>query len=108
MTKTPFDGEKRTARLHMMLSPSELDRINDWRFANRIGTQAEAVRQLCKIGLQSPSATERVMFDMLCENFEAWYGEEDSVKEEHADLIEKTEALIDSVKARFHGTEGKA
>lgn len=51
-----------------------------------------------------PSITgvERVIFDLLCENFVAWDGEEDSVKEEHADLIEKTEAFIDANRARFY------
>lgn len=35
---------------------------------------------------------------LLCENFDAWDGEEESVKEEHADLIERTEAFIDAYK----------
>ena len=45
--------------------------------------------------------TDSAMFNLLCENFDAWDGEEDSVKEEHADLIEKTEAFIDAARPRF-------
>ena len=45
--------------------------------------------------------TDSAMFDLLCENFDAWDGEEDSVKEEHAELIEKTSAFIDAAQDRF-------
>ncbi|RYG55738.1 hypothetical protein EON80_30250, partial [bacterium] len=43
--------DKKTERLHMLISPSELDAIDTWRFENRIGTRAEAVRRLCQMGL---------------------------------------------------------
>ncbi|NML73581.1 hypothetical protein HHL25_05510 [Rhizobium sp. S-51] len=43
--------QKKTERLHMLISPAELEAIDEWRFANRIGTRAEAVRRLCQIGL---------------------------------------------------------
>lgn len=53
--------------------------------------------------LVDPKAlTDRTMFDLLCENWSAWDDEEESVKEEHADLIEKTEAFIDAAKPRFY------
>lgn len=45
--------ETKTERLHLLISPSELDAIDDWRFENRIATRAEAVRRLVKIGLDS-------------------------------------------------------
>lgn len=38
--------ENKTVRLHVLISPSELKAIDDWRFANRLGTRGEAVRQL--------------------------------------------------------------
>lgn len=39
-------------------------------------------------------------FDLLCRCFDAFDGEEDSVKEEHADLIEEVAAFIDAAKAK--------
>jgi hypothetical protein len=45
--------------------------------------------------------TDSAMFDLLCESFDAWNGEEVSVKEEHADLIEKSEAFINAARPRF-------
>lgn len=35
------------------------------------------------------------LWDMLTRNWEAWDGEEDSVKEEHQELIAALEALLD-------------
>lgn len=44
-------GRKKTERLHMLISPDEIAAIENYRFANRISTRAEAVRRLCQIGL---------------------------------------------------------
>ena len=41
------------------------------------------------------------VIDILSDNLDAWDGEEDSVREEHADLIEATRACLDSVDARL-------
>ena len=43
--------EPRENRVHMMLSNSEMEAIDDWRFANRIATRSDAIRRLCHIGL---------------------------------------------------------
>lgn len=51
----------------------------------------------------SDKALVKAMFDLLCDNLDAWDGEEDSVKEEHEDLIAETEAFIEKMKA-----EGRA
>lgn len=45
------------------------------------------------------TVTDATMFALLCENFDAWDDEEESVKEEHEDLISQTEAFIDAVNA---------
>ncbi|MCF3638716.1 hypothetical protein LXM94_01860 [Rhizobium sp. TRM95111] len=45
-------GQKKTERLHMLISPDELEAIDEWRFANRVGTRADAVRRLCDRGLK--------------------------------------------------------
>lgn len=49
--KNPEDFK--TERLHMLISPSERDEIDEWRFQNRVGTRAEAVRRLIALGLES-------------------------------------------------------
>lgn len=45
------EGQKKTERLHMLISPDELEAIDEWRFKNRIGTRAEAIRRLVQIAL---------------------------------------------------------
>lgn len=44
MTK-PID-EPRNIKFQMMMSKSESEAIDDWRFANRVNTKAEAIRLL--------------------------------------------------------------
>lgn len=41
----------RDKRVPIMFSAEELEMIDDWRFANRIGTRAEAVRRLVTAGM---------------------------------------------------------
>lgn len=43
--------ELKTIKFQLMLAPSEAEAIDDWGFSNRIRTRAEAMRQLCVIGL---------------------------------------------------------
>lgn len=43
--------EPMSARLVMMLEPSVISRVDDYRFEKRIGSRAEAVRQLLVSGL---------------------------------------------------------
>lgn len=43
--------ELKTIKFQLMLAPSEAEAIDDWGFSNRIRTRAEAIRQLCVIGL---------------------------------------------------------
>jgi len=42
---------KRPERLQIMLNPSELKLIEDWRFLKRMPSRASAVRELLKRGL---------------------------------------------------------
>lgn len=46
-----FMNDLRAERLQIMLSPEELQLIDDFRFANRMPTRAAAVRELLKMGL---------------------------------------------------------
>lgn len=47
----------REERLQIMLSPSELALIDDFRFKHRMPTRAAAVRELLKMGLASTATT---------------------------------------------------
>lgn len=43
--------ENKTERLHLLISPTEVEAIESWRYKNRVRTKGEAVRRLCQIGL---------------------------------------------------------
>lgn len=43
--------ELKDQRVVTMMSPSELEAIDDWMFRNRIRSRGEAIRRLCKISL---------------------------------------------------------
>ena len=44
---------ERNERLQIMLSPEELNAIDDWRFRQRMPSRASAVRELLRRGLQA-------------------------------------------------------
>ncbi|MBX4989387.1 hypothetical protein [Rhizobium lentis] len=46
------DRNKKTERLHMLISPGEIEAIDTWRFNNRVGTRADAVRRLTQLALR--------------------------------------------------------
>jgi hypothetical protein len=43
--------EKKTERVTTMMTPSEVEAIDDWSFARRIRSRGEAVRRLVEMGL---------------------------------------------------------
>lgn len=43
--------EPKDKRIPIMMSDSEVEAIDSWRFQNRIATRSEAIRRLCQIGL---------------------------------------------------------
>jgi hypothetical protein len=53
--------QPRERRIPIMFSEEELAGIDDWRFANRIATRADAVRRLCKIALFVEDSLEDVV-----------------------------------------------
>lgn len=53
MTKNPIDRLARGERLQIMLSPSELAAVDDFRFQHRMPSRAAAVRELFRLGLAS-------------------------------------------------------
>lgn len=50
-------NESRTTRFVVMLTAGEHDAIQNYRFARRLGTKAEAVRQLVVKGLEAETKT---------------------------------------------------
>lgn len=48
--------ELRGERLQIMLSPEELEALDDFRFRHRMPTRAAAVREILKLGLASADA----------------------------------------------------
>lgn len=44
---------ERNERLQIMLSPEELEAIDDWRFKRRMPSRASAVRELLRLGLRA-------------------------------------------------------
>ncbi len=46
-------GLTRSERLQIMLSPGELEAVDNWRFARRMPTRAAAVRELLRRGLKA-------------------------------------------------------
>lgn len=44
-------GERREERLQIMLSPEELQAVDDFRFERRMPSRAAAVRELFRLGL---------------------------------------------------------
>lgn len=53
-----MDTELKTDRLQLVVEPSLLDRIDDYRFGSRIGSRSDAVRKLVLKGLEA-EAKER-------------------------------------------------
>ena len=59
-TNTPNDNLTRGERLQIMLSPEELQAVDDYRFQQRMPSRAAAVRELFRLGLASAGLTQNV------------------------------------------------
>ncbi|TPK70185.1 hypothetical protein FJ930_19645 [Mesorhizobium sp. B2-4-15] len=53
--------EARENRIPIMMSGAELNAIDDWRYANRVATRADAVRRLMSVGLLALGGLEAFM-----------------------------------------------
>lgn len=57
----PSASEKRLTKLQILVTPSELEAIDNWRFENRADNRSSAIRELIALGLAQcegdPSAT---------------------------------------------------
>jgi hypothetical protein len=51
MSEDPKPDELKSERVQLLMTPSEVKAIDDWGFASRIRTRAEAMRRLCQMAL---------------------------------------------------------
>ncbi|EHS53016.1 hypothetical protein PDO_4478 [Rhizobium sp. PDO1-076] len=51
--------ERKTERVPVMFEPSLLQQIDDYRFDNRIGSRAKALRRLIEVGLMEMKETKK-------------------------------------------------
>lgn len=54
-----LDTEARDKRVPIMLTASEVALIDDWRFENRVATRSDAIRRLCRIGLEADTVKSK-------------------------------------------------
>ena len=52
-------NEKKTARVQVVMAPSEVERIDDWGFKHRIRSRSEVVRKLVLAGLAAMEKAEK-------------------------------------------------
>lgn len=52
-------SEKKTVRVQVVMAPSEVERIDDWGFKNRIRSRSEVVRRLLLAGLATEEKAEK-------------------------------------------------
>jgi Ribbon-helix-helix protein, copG family len=50
--KVLMDKEPKDVRVPVMVTRSELEAIDAWRYANRLPTRSEAIRRLIEMGLE--------------------------------------------------------
>lgn len=55
-----MSDEKKSLKFQMMMSPQEAERLDDWMFQNRLRSRAEAIRQLCQIGIIADEYVEKL------------------------------------------------
>ncbi|MFE1601581.1 hypothetical protein [Methylobacterium sp. ID0610] len=53
--------ELKDQRIPIMMTPSEVKAVEDWMFANRIKSRAEAIRRLCQLGIALDSNMDQLI-----------------------------------------------
>ncbi|WP_340584161.1 hypothetical protein [Brucella pseudintermedia] len=61
----PKLGESETERLHVKITKDEIEAIDDWRYKNRIPSRSEAVRRLCRLGLDADDFFDDMVTKLL-------------------------------------------
>ncbi len=52
-------SERKSERVPVMFEPSLLRRVDDYRFYNRMGSRAKALRHLVEVGLREEPETKK-------------------------------------------------
>ncbi|MDX1247097.1 hypothetical protein GOL91_12195 [Sinorhizobium medicae] len=78
MTNDDAAQSKKTERLHMLISPGELEAIDTWRFNNRVGTRADAVRRLTQLALRVDAPVDGIYHQL---------------REAYVQLLSRTDAI---------------
>ncbi len=94
--------EPRANRIPFMLSDSELEAIDDWRFEKRVGTRAEAIRRLLQIGMRisEPDFVKRAFLQLeAIRSLKAALEQAEATEDNPAEaLAELSRAASDSLK----------
>lgn len=56
MARPALSDTSPTVRTHLVITQAEIDAIDDWRFANRVPSRCEAIRQLLAKAIAANSA----------------------------------------------------
>ena len=67
MRRPKATRETKSHQQHVLMTPSEVKAIDDWRFANRIGSRGEAIRNLCAMALTVDKQIDE-LWDLSKEN----------------------------------------
>jgi hypothetical protein len=59
------EKELKDQRVPIMMTPSELEAIDDWMFKNRIRSRGEAIRRLCRVGLEADEGIDKLTDEMV-------------------------------------------
>lgn len=91
-------GDKKTIKFQMMMSPSEAEALDDWGFARRIRSRAEAIRQLIQRGLTYDVLSKRsdVGNEIIMQFLRGQFPPMELI----ADYIEQAEFEVESLRAR--------
>lgn len=92
----PKLGDSETERLHVKITKDELSEIDEWRYLNRVPSRSEAVRRLCKIGLNAHPYMQKSARDahVSCEKI---YSIAEYITDELANKDADRSALIENV-----------
>jgi hypothetical protein len=94
--------ELKDQRIIVLMTPSELEAIDEWSFTSRIRSRGEAIRRLCQIGLtyaaeRQPLDDQRQRLTVAINDLVAAYGEEPETSEGWLlAFLDKVDALVDA------------
>lgn len=60
-----MNAEPKSERVTIMMTPSDVEAVDDWSFANRIRSRGEAIRRLVFLGIQFSTLEETKTRDIL-------------------------------------------